>query len=472
MAARADMPKVAVIGSGISGMSCAYLLGAKYEVTVYEAASTPGMDAQSMSLGGTEGPRIDVPIRSFSPHYYPNLLKLYGELGLKLRTVNYEQSLSEMGGGTVFKYGNMTIGGYTIPFLTNPLAHGKMVLQFLWFQWRCWWHVGSPALDDITFHEFVHQSQVDSFFYEEFLLRILSVICSCRIETIKNYPAGILVEFFGKNQTTLFTKWLRVDAGAFQVCEKLLAKVPTPRRLFGRKVMCVASSPDGDTVRVTADDGETRGFDHVVIATEADRALTLLDAPTPEEKSILGSFKYEYSTACVHSDAELMPGERAAWRTMNCFIPKSASLASPAPGTDPGMASLSVWMNNLVDVPAHMGDVFQTWNPIVSPEPSKVLRHASFQRAVHSIASSKNIDVLPMIQGTRKIHYCGSYAARGITLLEQAVVSAFRVTSSLGCPPSWEYDAPPSTFTLQSGLLAATAAFVLLQNCHKLQQKL
>eukprot|EP00754_Rhynchopus_humris_P049359 Rhum_TRINITY_DN8350_c1_g1::Rhum_TRINITY_DN8350_c1_g1_i1::g.27491::m.27491 len=455
-----ERQKVAVVGTGIAGMTAAYLLADKYDVSVYEAAESPGMDAQSLSLDGesTEiGPRVDVPIRSFSPHYYPNLLALYRKIGIPLQTVNYCQSLSDIRGLCIFQYMNISLGGYTVPF-TNPFTQGAMLLEFLRFQWRCWRRHGDPALERMTFEEFVKEVSVSDSFYESFLLCICSNMLSCKIDTVRGYPADILVAFFGKNQTTLLTSWLRARDGAFEVCDKLLHDIPASSRFFGKKVGAISGADESGRVTVTTSDGVVRAYDKVVVATEAHHALGMLDNVTTEEKSILGSFRYESSTACVHRDANMMPVNKSDWRTMNSFVPVRARATSEEKHT---MASVSVWMNRLVDVPPSLGDVFQTWNPLVEPEEGTVLSRASFQRAVHDLESAANIARLPHIQGSRGVYYCGSYAARGMTLLEQAVVSSLRVTTALGCPPPWNPEQPPTPAPAGDEKTAGGASYVL-----------
>ncbi|KAJ9444160.1 amine oxidase [Diplonema papillatum] len=431
--------EVAVIGSGISGLTAAYLLSKKYNVSVFEAAGSPGMDAQSLSLG-TGGVRVDVPIRSFSAHYYPNLLALYRLISIHLQPVNYCQSISDVGGDRcLFDYDNICVAGLNIPY-TNPFKNWSILKDFLQFQLGCWWHLGESRLESITFETYVTGLNLGETFAHKFLYPMCSNMLSCKIDTVRRYPADILVEFFGTRHTTLLAGWLRVQEGASVVCDRLLAPVPETRRYYGKKVTRVGSSRTGDgSTEVVTEDGEVRSFSRVVVATEAVHALQMLGGDaTAAEREILSSFRYEHSTACVHTDKAMMPLDRVQWRTMNSFHPPKDgyNLRSPRPERYE-MASVSVWMNKLVDVPRTMGDVFQTWNPLVDPDPAQIIAKATFQRAVHTVHSAACVDRLSEIQGKRNIWFCGSYATRGMTLLEQAVVSSLHVCSELSCPPPW-----------------------------------
>eukprot|EP01061_Rhynchopus_euleeides_P019134 TRINITY_DN3148_c0_g1_i1.p1 TRINITY_DN3148_c0_g1~~TRINITY_DN3148_c0_g1_i1.p1 ORF type:complete len:498 (+),score=214.29 TRINITY_DN3148_c0_g1_i1:46-1539(+) len=434
---------IAVVGTGIAGMTVAFMLGDTHNVTVYETAASPGMDAQSLSLddGAKVGPRVDVPIRSFSPHYYPNLLALYQSIGVPLQLVNYCTSLFHLGGPCQFQWVNLSVGNYTVPY-TNPFTAWRLLSEFVYFQFRCWWWCDHPSLREITFEEFVKQVRVSDGFYEDFLLSVCSVTLSCKVDTVREYPADIVVGFFGKRQTTLLTSWLRVKDGACTICEKLLAKVPQSRRLYNTRVTQVAQV--GEKVSVTTQDGPARLFDKVVVATEATHALQMLGQATPDESAILGKFQYEKSTAFVHQDEALMPPLQRDWRTMNLILPPVDGYEQrPVKSENLNKACVNVWMNNLVDVPQGLGNVFQTWNPLVEPKPDSVMARASFQRAVHTVESANTIDRLQDIQGSRGVYFCGSYASRGMTLLEQSVISSLHVADALGCASPWDTASPP-----------------------------
>ena len=451
--APAQREQVAVIGTGIAGMTTAYALAEKYDVTVYETATSPGMDAHSLSLtpaatDTSKGPRVDVPIRSFSPHYYPNLLALYSKIGLDLQCVNYCTSLYQLGGPTQFQWVNLNFGKYTVPF-TNPFKTWRFLSQFLSFQMRCWRWCGDASLKDITFDEFMKAAWVGEAFYEDFILPVCSVTLSCTTETVKQYPADIVVAFFGKERTTLFTSWLRVRDGACTICEKLLSAIPTERRLYGAKVTEVKPTTDNKvTVSTTT---SSLQYDKVVIATEAMYALGMLGDATPAETDILGKFQYEKSCAFVHRDDALMPATRSHWRTMNLILPPVEGYNERAMKEENlNKSCVNVWMNNLVDVPQSMGNVFQTWNPIVEPKDDLILVKANFQRAIHTVESAHTIERLPEIQGQRGIYFCGSYASRGMTLLEQSVISSLNVADALGVTPFWDIKSPPkATFKLE-----------------------
>eukprot|EP01062_Namystynia_karyoxenos_P003503 TRINITY_DN11256_c0_g1_i1.p1 TRINITY_DN11256_c0_g1~~TRINITY_DN11256_c0_g1_i1.p1 ORF type:complete len:533 (+),score=156.64 TRINITY_DN11256_c0_g1_i1:106-1599(+) len=444
---------VAVVGTGISGLTAAYLLSRKHSVdAVFEAHPIAGMDSQSVTVAGKDGgPRVDVPVRSFSPHYYPSLVALYRHLGLALQRVDYSSSMSRLGGESLFVYSNLKLGPYTLPFVVPCTRSWRIAREWVYFQGRCWWHRRLHGLQQKTFDQWCREGGHSHMFYEEWLLPICSSMLSCSIDTVRQYPADILVEFFSVRQSTFFTSWFRVETGTADVCARLLSEVPAERQHFNTRISRIAPCRGGSRVQVTAADGRSWEFDHVIVATEAAHVLAILGDPSAEEQEVFRKFRYEPSHAVIHTDAALMPRRRAEWRTMNSFLPPTdgrdqeefgdGSTRERCPGRY-GMSTVTVWVNTLIDVPPELGNVFQTWNPHLEPDPETVLHKAQFLRAVHDRSSSDALERLHSIQGQRRVWFCGSYASRGMTLLEQACVSAIRVSEAFGVPPPWQAERP------------------------------
>eukprot|EP00756_Hemistasia_phaeocysticola_P029266 Hpha_TRINITY_DN16222_c0_g2::TRINITY_DN16222_c0_g2_i1::g.11243::m.11243 len=462
---------IGVVGTGISGLTAAYLLSRQHDIDgVFEAAPLPGMDSQSVTVGDTKGPgpRVDVPVRSFSPHYYPSLVALYRHLGLDLQRVDYSSSMSRWGGESCFQYSNFGIGKYTLPWVMPGTRSWKIAREWVYWQLRCWWHRSLKGLAEKTFEQFCRDGDHSFIFYEEWLLPICSSMLSCSIDTVRNYPADILVEFFSTRQSTFFTSWFRVKTGTAHVCEKLLAFVPQEKCHFSTRVSKLTTLPSGK-IQVRSESGQTWEFDHVIVATEAAHVLGMLDAPSKEEQDVFSSFKYEKSHAAIHTDERLMPRRTEEWRTMNSFLPPSdgEKLETFEDGETRErkperyrMSTVTVWVNTLIDVPEELGNVFQSWNPHVDPAPEKCLHTAHFLRAVHDVRAVEYLKGLQRLQGKKKIWFCGSYASRGMTLLEQACSSAIDVADCFGVQPWWP--TPRESITDNSVLFAVLGVLLAL----------
>jgi predicted NAD/FAD-binding protein len=169
-------------------------------------------------------------------------------------------------------------------------------------------------------------------------------------------------------------------------------------------------------------DGGSQRFDHVVVATQANQAATMLDQGFARERSALGRFAYESSVVTVHTDARLAPAQRSRWAPVNLILD---------PMGDRPMAT--IWMNRVQPSLRDASPVFQTWNPIVEPAPASVRASARFERPVVNAASlvgAREVAALHDERG-RRLWFCGSYLGPGIPLLESAAVTAANVARAI-----------------------------------------
>ena len=186
--------------------------------------------------------------------------------------------------------------------------------------------------------------------------------------------------------------------------------------------------PIGNGVTVVTQ-GARQNFDHVVLATQANQSARILRRASSEESEVLSAFSYEASQVVVHRDTRLAPsGGESQWAPVNFLL--ADAKATP-------MAT--IWMNAIQAMPGDL-PLFQTWNPIVDPDPDLVLAESSFERPVVNTESLKCLKQLERLhaQADRRIWFCGSYAAHGIPLLESATHSALSIAERLGSPRPWK----------------------------------
>jgi len=186
--------------------------------------------------------------------------------------------------------------------------------------------------------------------------------------------------------------------------------------------------PTGNGVTVVTQ-GARQNFDHVVLATQANQSARILRRASSEESEVLSAFSYEASQVVVHRDTRLAPsGGESQWAPVNFLL--ADAKATP-------MAT--IWMNAIQAMPGDL-PLFQTWNPIVDPDPDLVLAESSFERPVVNTESLKCLKQLERLhaQADRRIWFCGSYAAHGIPLLESATHSALSIAERLGSPRPWK----------------------------------
>lgn len=418
--------RIAVVGSGIAGLSAAWLLSTRHEVTVFEKSARLGMDAHSLDIERPGGlARVDVPLRVFFDGFYPNLTALYRELGIEFKPVNYSASFGVLGERTYFRYDNYRVGRYSLPFLKGSGSLNRKALRIgldnLRFFRQLPRSLARGIADDVTLEDYLERHGYSQSFAERFLYPAFSGICTCSHDSIRAYPARVVLEYL--NSGLLLSSVQRVTRGTQDVVDRLARQVSEIR--LDTEIMDVSPTAAGVTVH-TGDDALT--FDHVVMATQANQTARILKRASADERAVLGAFRYEPSRVVVHNDVRLAPpGGEACWAPVNFLLADTASTP---------MAT--IWLNAIQALPGR-DPVFQSWNPIIEPEPGTVLAEARFERPVVDAGSLQGLEKLAALheQPDRRIWFCGSYASHGIPLLESAATSALSVAERLGCPRPW-----------------------------------
>ena len=218
--------RIAVVGSGIAGLTAAYLLSRKHSVTIFERESTVGMDAHSLSVHGA---RMDIPLRVFSESYYPNLCNLYRHLGVKYRNADYSFCcMRGTAAAAYFRYVNLFIAGMALPIVMclNPLQIFKCIrlaYQFAHFVNRSPRKLAAEV-DEPSLGDFLNRHGYSKEFAIELLYPMLSVVCTCSYGAVEAYPASIIVDYFA-NKYGLSGAQCRAYEGTRDVVERMVKNV-------------------------------------------------------------------------------------------------------------------------------------------------------------------------------------------------------------------------------------------------------
>lgn len=396
----------------MAGLACAWSLSRRHEVTLFERYSRPGLSAHAVEI---DGESVDVPLRVFFDGYYPALLRLYRELGIKTEVINYSGSFSSPEDGTYFSYHNRRIAGRSVPVPRGRASMGAAGARIARDSVRL---AVSGALRDLstraedqTIFDYLSSSGYSDVFIERFIIPTYAAICTCSYDAVREYPARVILEYLRSGLFLGSVRRIRHSAGA--AVTALTGDIAHLR--CNAAVARVEALEDG--VRVTVD-GNTEVFDHAVFATQANQATSMVAGVSDEEISVLNSFKYESSTVAVHRDASLMPSRQQMWSPVNFWI----DLAAPRP-------SATIWMNAVQPGLAGAKPVFQTWNPVRPIDAASVIAQATFERPVVGLETEALIERLDAIQQRpgRRVWYCGSYAGKGIPLLEAAATSGLAI---------------------------------------------
>lgn len=418
--------KIAVVGSGIAGLSAAWLLGRDHEVTIFEKHEHLGMDARSLDLpGGGESARIDVPLRVFFEGFYPNLSALYQRLGIQSAPINYSASFSSLHEQAYFRYHNVQVGRRSLPLIKGFRSLSPGALRMGWEILRLF-RQSSKSMqaglsDDMTLEAYLNEQAFSPALAHGFLYPAFSAICTCSLDSVKAYPARVILDYL--NSGLLLSSMRRVTQGTREVVRRLSKHAHQVHLSY--PVVDISRNNEKVVIRTS---GGADEFDHVVLATQANQASWLLRHGASEERAALDLFSYEPSRVVVHTDTRLAPnGGEAHWAPVN-FLQAGGDSAPMA----------TIWMNAIQPMPAS-DPVFQTWNPVLEPESSSVLGQAEFERPVVNAESLRGLRRLSALhqQPGRRIWFCGSYAAPGIPLLESAVSSAMLIAERLGVECPW-----------------------------------
>lgn len=392
---RDNRRKIAVIGTGIAGLTAARTLDRTDSVTLYEADARIGGHTNTIRVDDPRGERwVDTGFIVHNERNYPEFRRLLGELGVE--TDDAEMGMSIASGDGKFEFANTRRGLFAQR--TNLLRpqFWRLIRDQLRFNREVRPLAGRP--DAPTVGEFLRDAGYSRWFCERAILPEVCAVWSADPEDIWRFPLGFLAEFLenhGQLQLRDRPQWRTVRGGSRVYVERLLeqfsgsVRAATPVRALERL---------GPGVRVVTAAGDGELYDEVVVATHSDQALSLLAEPTDAEREVLGSLRYQDNEAVLHTDASLMPRRRRAWASWNFHLSDP-----PHPRT-----AVTYWMNNLQRLDAER-DYFVTLNLGDRIDERQVLETIRYAHPVithESVAAQRRWDE---ISGADRIHYCGAY---------------------------------------------------------------
>ncbi|MET3807389.1 putative NAD/FAD-binding protein [Nakamurella sp. UYEF19] len=308
--------KVAVVGSGVSGLTAAYLLQRQFDVTLFEADSRLGGHAHThdvpLSSGRVAG--LDTGFLVHNHKTYPNLLRLFAEL--EVATQESEMSMSVRCDGCGLEYAGARglRGLFAQPSAVLRPKYLSMLFQVKKFHAEAHRVLDDP--DDLrTLGTFIDEGGYSKYFSNHFLLPVVACVWSCGFDGARNYPARYLFAFLehhGMLAVTGSPQWRTVVGGSRSYVEKAVKELSAVQTATA--VKSITRQADG--VTVVDDSDEVHHFDRVVVATHPDQALSMLTDPSPDETRLLGAFEYTRSRTLLHTDSSVMPkakGARASW---------------------------------------------------------------------------------------------------------------------------------------------------------------
>ena len=405
--------KLAIVGSGISGLAVAHTLKGHADITVFEAGDyfgghTHTVDVTLPTPQGLVTHGVDTGFLVFNERTYPNLIQLFADLQVETTASDMSFSVKVPGalGGRTLEWSGTDLSTVFAQRrnLINP-RFWRMLADVLRFNALCTRiaqeqreaALQQPLSDFLRTHKFSDE------FRDWYFLPMMGCIWSCPTDQMLQFPVATMIRFchnHGLIQVMNRPQWFSVLGGARHYVNKILAHVPdkrlnTPVRLIER---------DAEGVRIITD-GHAERFDEVVIATHTDQALALLREPSANESQVLGAIRYQANRAVLHTDASVLPSNPKTWAAWNYERAASKDRES-------SRVCLHYLLNRLQRIPFTQ-PVVVSLNPVQDIDPATIVGSYDYAHPVFDLPAIEAQQRLPLLQGQQHTWFAGAWAGYG-----------------------------------------------------------
>ncbi len=389
--------KIAVIGSGISGLSAAYYLSKKFKVDLFEQEDYFGGHSCTYDIKKEEKTiPVDLGFIVFNELTYPNLLNFFKELEVPFEKSDMSFSVSIRGS-------NIEYGGRGLKALfankSNIFNFNflKMIAEIISF------YKSAPSLiqnnlDGVTLGSYLDKSNFSKYLVEYHIIPMVAAIWSMPFSKARDMPLKLFLNFFinhGLFKLKNRPQWYTVTGRSRTYVKKVLEKI-SGEIFKNYKVNSINRNENNVRIKIGDD---YLDYDHVVLASHADQSLKILDKPTKEEQRILSKFKYVSNEAILHSDERFMPKKRLAWSSWNSI-------------SNGNQTCVTYWLNNLQNLKCEQ-NFFLTLNPISEINRKNIIKNINFTHPYFNSETLKYQKSLLSIQGKKRTWFCGSYFSYG-----------------------------------------------------------
>ncbi len=409
--------KIAVVGSGISGLSAAYYLSKKHHVDLFEKEDHFGGHSHTIDLTfGEKKVSVDIGFIVFNFQTYPNLINFFKENNIEIEKSNMSFSVSV--DNTNFEYCGKGINGiFSNRFNLFNFKFLRMFFDIIKFYKKS--DKETIFESKLTLGEYLEKNKLSKPFIDYHIIPMVSAIWSMPPLEASKMPISFFIKFF-KNHGLFKLKnrpqWYTVSNRSRTYVNRIISKI-SGEYYKNYKVHKLKRKSSGIDLYYG---GQSDFFDYdkVVIATHADEALELIDEPLEEEKKILSNFSYKENIAYIHTDSRAMPKNKRAWCSWNSSIDDK----------DTKKNSISYWLNLLQNLKCKE-DIFLTLNPYFEIDKSKILKKVSFTHPYYDQRALDTQHELSKLQNQRDLLFCGSYFGYGFH--EDGIKSSIEMLKNL-----------------------------------------
>ena len=415
--------KIAVIGSGISGISAAYILSSKYKIHLFEKNDYFGGHTRTLTIPEDNNIAIDTGFIVFNDKNYPDLIKFFNHL--EILTSNSDMSFAVSDSFAKVEYGGRSLKSFFAqPKNIVNFNFLKMIYEIYRFYKLCKTVKHDNLTDQVTISDFLDENNFSFYMRNLHIYPLISSIWSTNQSDVINFPFRLFLNFFNNHDLFNFKdrpQWKFINGGSHTYIKKILNL-----NKFEYSLNCKITDikREGNQIKIIHNNQELI-FDFLVLATHADQALKLLGDPTLDEIEILSKFQYTKNKAFLHSDIEMMPKNKNTWSSWNFIKNKKNSKDF----------TLSYWMNNLQKLKTR-NNYFVTINPTQAP--NYIHDETFFTHPKFDFASHKAQKMLKDIQGIKNTFFCGSY--QGFGFHEDGIQSAAYIAKLLEVDIPWKRD--------------------------------
>jgi predicted NAD/FAD-binding protein len=421
--------KLAIVGSGISGMAAAWFLHRRFDITLFEQNDYVGGHTNTVTI--EEGNRkvpVDTGFMVFNHVTYPLLTRLFKELEVETEATDMSFSVQHRPSNLEFNGGNLDLLFVQRRNLLSP-RYWRMLFSIDRFNKEAIPAINDPRWADFTLAQYIQSRGYGSDMLDRYLIPMSSAVWSTPPEEMLDFPAMTLLRFWHNHGFLGLDKrhqWFTVTGGSRNYAQKLTAPYQEQIRR-SRKVIGVKRSPK--SVELSFAEGTSETFDKVLLASHADQSLAMLSDPTEQESRLLREFRYQPNTATVHTDESFMPRLRRCWASWNYRLE----------GSEKGVerATIHYWMNNLQHIQGEK-NYFVSLNCENQIAPEHILRRIKYEHPLFSLSAIKaqrELDSLNNLSPDQTTYYAGAWFNYGFH--EDGLASALACSRALAGEEVW-----------------------------------